>query len=127
VVWGHSDQPYTHTVQYDDGTTHSYCTLERPGLTFDSQGLLTHINLAADLVTQDEGCASRGKGCVDVSWGRGCARVAKTRVTTRVTLSQGTPPFFRVTRSPFSPPLHPPSMQCKYNDHAGTVVIALGA
>ena len=69
VVWGHSDQPYSHTVQYDDGTTHSYCTLERPALTFDSQGLLTHINLAADLVTQDEGCASRGKGCVDVREG----------------------------------------------------------
>ena len=69
MVWGHSDQPYSHTVQYDDGTTHSYCTLERPALTFDSQGLLTHINLAADLVTQDEGCASRGKGCVDVREG----------------------------------------------------------
>jgi hypothetical protein len=65
-VWGQSNQPYTHTVQFDDGTSHSYCTLERPGLVFDASGHITHINLAADLVTQDEGCASRGKGCVDV-------------------------------------------------------------
>jgi hypothetical protein len=65
-VWGHSDQPYSHTVQFDDGTEHSFCTLERPGLTFDASGLITHLNVAADLITQDEGCASRGKGCVDV-------------------------------------------------------------
>ena len=64
-AWGYSAQPYGHTVRFDDGTVHSYCTLERPGLVFDGGGLLTHINLAADLVTGDEGCASRGKGCVE--------------------------------------------------------------
>ena len=60
--WGHSDQPYGHTVQFDDGSEHSYCTLERPNLFFGADGTLTHIHFAADLVTQDEGCASRGKG-----------------------------------------------------------------
>lgn len=78
--WGHTDQPYTHTVEFDDGTSHSYCTLERPGLNFDASGRLTHIHFAADLVTEDGGCASRGKGCVD----------------------------------------------CKYADHAGTLLVKLG-
>jgi hypothetical protein len=81
VTWGHTDQPYGHTVTFDDGTSHSYCTLERPSLVFDATGLLTHIHFAADLVTGDEGCASRGKGCVD----------------------------------------------CKYDDHAGTLLVKLGA
>lgn len=80
-TWGFSMQPYGHTVTFDDGSTHSFCTLERPNLVFDDNGLITHINLAADLVTQNEGCAARGKGCVD----------------------------------------------CKYNDAAGSLVIALGA
>jgi CHAT domain-containing protein len=35
---------------------------------FDATGRLTHIHFAADLVTQDEGCASRGKGCVDCKY-----------------------------------------------------------
>ena len=64
-VWGWSDEPYGHTVQFDDGTEHSFCTLERPNLVFDQNGYITHINLAADLVTQNEGCPNRGKGCVD--------------------------------------------------------------
>jgi hypothetical protein len=44
-------------------------------------GKLTHIHFAADLVTEDGGCTSRGKGCVD----------------------------------------------CKYVDHAGTLLVKLGA
>ena len=80
-TWGHTDQPYGHTVHFDDGTSHSYCTLERPSLNFDASGRLTHIHFAADLVTEDGGCASRGKGCVD----------------------------------------------CKYADHAGTLLVRLGA
>jgi hypothetical protein len=81
-TWGHTDQPYGHAVLFDDGTWHSYCTLERPGLNFDAAtGRLTHIHFAADLVTGDEGCAARNKGCVD----------------------------------------------CKYDDHAGTLLVKLGA
>lgn len=49
-------EPYSHTVQYDDGTSHTYNTLERPNLHFDETGQLTHINLAADMITGDEGC-----------------------------------------------------------------------
>lgn len=52
-------QPYTHTVHYDDGSLHMFVTMERPNLFFDKQGQLTHIHLAADLVTGDEGCGNR--------------------------------------------------------------------
>lgn len=79
-------QPYGHTVHYDDGTSHTYTTLERPNLHFDSSGQLTHINLAADLVTGDEGCANRTK------------------------------------HSHFG---HCPCDNCKWADHAGTVIVAL--
>jgi hypothetical protein len=78
--------PYSHTVQYDDGTSHTYTTLERPNLHFDASGQLTHINLAADLVTGDEGCASRTK------------------------------------HAHFG---HTPCDNCKWDDHAGTTIIAL--
>jgi hypothetical protein len=36
-----------------------YTTLERPNIHFDGAGRMTHLVLAADLVTGDEGCASR--------------------------------------------------------------------
>jgi hypothetical protein len=58
VEWTYSPQPYNHTVAYDDGTTHTYTTLERPNLHF-TDGVITHINLAADLIVGDEGCANR--------------------------------------------------------------------
>jgi hypothetical protein len=74
-------EPYSHTVQYDDGTSHTYTTLERPSLHFDTKGQLTHINLAADMITGDGGCNPPGK------------RTACTN--------------------------------CKYGDHAGTIIIKL--
>ena len=58
------DEPYGHTVHFDDGTTHTYTTLERPNIHFDTAGQMTHLGLAADLVTEDEGCANR-------TWRRG--------------------------------------------------------
>lgn len=58
-VWAWAAQPYGHTVAYSDGSRHTFTTLERPNLHFDAAGRLTHINLAADLVTGDEGCANR--------------------------------------------------------------------
>jgi hypothetical protein len=80
-------RPYDHTVHYDDGTSHTYTTLERPNLHFDRvTGQLTHINLAADLVTGDEGCAARTK------------------------------------HAHFG---HTPCDNCKWDDHAGTTLIAL--
>ena len=78
TVWGRSDQPYGHTVTFDDGTSHTYATLERPYLNFDANGRITHLHVAADLVTGDEGCSPT------------------------------------------------PCVNCKYQDHAGTVLIKLG-
>jgi hypothetical protein len=48
-----------HTVSYDDGTSHMFVTIERPTLFFDAAGALTHIHLAADLVSGDAGCGNR--------------------------------------------------------------------
>jgi len=79
------DEPYGHTVQFDDGTNHTYTTLERPNIHFDAAGQMTHLGLAADLVTGDEGCANR-------PW-RGGGKTACTN--------------------------------CKYTDHAGTLLVKL--
>ena len=57
--WAWSSQPYPHEVQYDDGTSHIYTTLERPSLVLDASGVPTHITLAADLIIGDEGCGNR--------------------------------------------------------------------
>lgn len=84
--WKWSPQPYTHTVEYDDGSSHTYTTLERPNIHFDANGQMTHLNVAADLVTGDEGCANRTE------------------------------------HSHFG---HCPCDNCKWADHAGTIVIAL--
>lgn len=55
-------EPYSHTVNFDDGTSHTYTTLERPFLFFNENRELTHISLAADLVTEDAGCNSISNG-----------------------------------------------------------------
>jgi beta-glucanase (GH16 family) len=82
-------EPYGHTVPYTDGN-HTYTTLERPNILFDSAGQMTHLVLAADLVTGDEGCAAHGR----------CRRGEK-------------------------PPCATACTNCKYTDHAGTIVVAL--
>jgi hypothetical protein len=86
-TWSYSRQPWGHTVPYDDGTSHSYVTLERPNLHFNAAGMLTHVNLAADLVTGGEGCANR----TDHAHGGHC-----------------------------------PCDNCKWDDHAGSVIVVLG-
>ena len=58
-TWSYSQQPYGHVVHFDDGTTHTYSTVERPNLFFNASGALTHIHLAADIVTGDEGYQNR--------------------------------------------------------------------
>ena len=63
---------------------------ERPNILFDSAGQMTHLVLAADLVTGDEGCAAHGR----------CRRGEK-------------------------PPCATACTNCKYTDHAGTIVVAL--
>jgi hypothetical protein len=77
--------PVGHTVKFDDGTSHCYTTLERPNIHFDSTGQMTHLGLAADLITGDEGCSNS-------SW-HGKGQTACTN--------------------------------CKYKDHAGTLLIKL--
>lgn len=59
-------EPYGHTVHYEDGTSHTYTTLERPFLYFDDEGQLTHLSLSADLVTGDEGCSPLA--CTNCKW-----------------------------------------------------------
>ena len=80
--------PYSHQVHYEDGTTHSYSTLERPNLHFNAEGQLTHINLAANMESQDDGCPAYKK-CPAIRNGH-CA-----------------------------------CTNCKYADHAGSIIIAL--
>jgi hypothetical protein len=106
-------EPYGHTVPYTDGN-HTYTTLERPNILFDSVGQMTvnttackrlvtlgcvsltgsavlqHLVLAADLVTGDEGCAAHGR----------CRKGEK-------------------------PPCATACTNCKYTDRAGTIVVAL--
>ena len=107
-VWQWSDAPYGHTVVFDDGTWHSFCTLERPNLSFNAAGLITHINFAADLITGNEGCAARGKGCVDC------------KLVPRACLAAPAAPRIHATQP------HPPTPN-RYDDHAGSLVVALGA
>ena len=81
-------EPYSHTVKYEDGSVHTYATLERPCIHFDTSGQMTHIHFAADMVTQDEGCANR-------------------------------------THCPALQHGHCACTNCKYGDHAGTIIVAL--
>ena len=81
-------EPYSHTVSYEDGTTHTFTTLERPNCQFNGQGQMTHINLAADMVSQDAGC--RDYAVCPAKHGGNCA-----------------------------------CTNCKYADHAGTIIIEL--
>lgn len=81
-------EPYHHTVSYEDGTTHTYNTLERPNARINEKGQLTHLNLAADLMTQNGGCPD-----YDVCPARYEGKCACTN--------------------------------CKYADHAGSIIIAL--
>ena len=82
-------EPYSHTVSYEDGTTHTYTTLERPNCQFNEKGEMTSINLAADLMTQDAGCKDYSV-CPAKTKAGNCA-----------------------------------CTNCKYADHAGSIIIAL--
>ena len=62
-------EPYSHTVHYDDGSSFTFATLERPNLHFNAEGQMTHINLAADLTTPDQGC----NGAANEGKARSCA------------------------------------------------------
>ena len=69
--------PYSHTVEYTDGSRFTFVTLERPNLHFDAAHRLTHINLAADLTTGDAGCNGGGVGdrvraCAECKFYRHC-------------------------------------------------------
>ena len=62
IDWLWSDAPYGHTVQYDDGTSHTYATMERPRLVFNAKGQPAFLNVAADIVAQDA-CPNAGTCC----------------------------------------------------------------
>ena len=47
--WHWSDRPYSHVVQYDDGSEKTFATLERPNLLFNSYGQPTYLTVAVDL------------------------------------------------------------------------------
>jgi hypothetical protein len=70
-------EPYSHTVQYDDGTSHTYATLERPSLIFNDDGVPIYLNLAADMVTGDAGCKERTNASMfcKAATAEGCACV----------------------------------------------------
>jgi hypothetical protein len=55
--------PYGHTIEHTDGTTKTYSTLERPKIHFSGHKM-THLVLAADGATEDEGCAARVATCL---------------------------------------------------------------
>lgn len=60
-----NEEPYGHVLQFEDGTNHTYTTLERPYAILNDKRQLTHLVLSADLVTGDEGCPNY-KGCPHV-------------------------------------------------------------
>ena len=122
-------RPYDHTVHYDDGTVHTYTTLERPNLHFDASGQLTHINLAADLVTG--GCphpTAAGAVTVPACLVHACAQLVWLdfflgRATGMVDAAGDEGCGDRSTKhSHFG---HIPCDNCKWADHAGTTLIAL--
>ena len=57
--WRWTDQPYGHTVTYDDGTALTYATLERPFLSFNAEGQPAFLSLAADLAAVDRDCPAK--------------------------------------------------------------------
>ena len=78
-TWCRSPQePYGHTIGNTAGglRQHAYTTLERPYILRNGNGELTHLVLAADLETGDEGCtdtpACKGSdrfcSCVNCKW-----------------------------------------------------------
>jgi hypothetical protein len=83
-------EPYGHTVHFDDGTSHTYSTLERPYIYFDATNQMTHISFAADLTVGDEGCKDRSTGFCAAHKIKPCCCNC-----------------------------------CKFEDHAGTIVVAL--
>ena len=75
-------EPYGHTVEFDDDTSITFPTLERPYLHFDSNGQMTHINFAAQIEGGDAGCnsdvgrgAGRPKSCAECKFYRHCGTV----------------------------------------------------
>jgi hypothetical protein len=58
LTWQWSpDEPYSHTVTYDDGSSHTFATLERPYLHFNSQGYPDYLICAVDLDASQQ-CAN---------------------------------------------------------------------
>jgi hypothetical protein len=66
--WHWSDAPYGHTVQYDDGSTVTYPTLERPFLLFNAEGRPAFLLVAADISSTNGDCP-RAQCCACCKFG----------------------------------------------------------
>lgn len=79
-----SVEPYGHTVRFDDGSSHTFPTLERPNIHFDANGMMTHINFAAQLAGGDDGCNEEisgktpGRSCAECKFYEHCGTVMVT-------------------------------------------------
>ena len=138
-------EPYSHTVRYADGTQHSYSTLERPNLHFNSKGQMTHINLVRNRVLPPR-VLSPNTHTHTHSLSLSHSRTHSLTLHTHAVCGPCVPRL-----SPSFPPRHPsqaanmeseddgcPNYEvcpakrehcactnCKYADHAGTIIIAL--
>jgi hypothetical protein len=95
-VWA-GVEPYGHTVAYDDGSSVTFPTLERPNLHFDSTGRMTHANFAAQISGGVAGCNTADSG---TSQGRGAGAAAGVGKVKSCA-------------------------ECKFYRHCGTVMVAL--
>ena len=60
--WLWSDQPYGHVVLYDDGSSHTFATMERPNLLLSADGQPLALTVAVDLKASDS-CSSTKDCC----------------------------------------------------------------
>lgn len=94
---------YGHEFEQADGTTKVYATLERPTPQFDADGVMTHITFAADMVSGDAGCP-QAKMCTQPGYPDDCCP--------------------KVTKSPAGKSVCA-CCNCKYANHAGTILVPL--
>ena len=96
-------QPYGHEFKKEDGTSKIYATLERPTPQFNSDGVMTHITFAADLISGDAGCPE-AKMCTQPGYPHGCCPKVSVSPTGKSVCA---------------------CCNCKYLNKAGTILLEL--